>query len=223
MSSSSDTRPRARVLRGTRTHAAALYLETDLGPASAAIGGFDLAQVETALADGYRDGYEAGVAAGTASAHAEVTAAAGVRHAVLAGAVDRAVAALAAATAELDARAALALTGLEDDLAGAAVALAEAVVGREVACSPAAGRDALARALALATPGVAAVARLHPDDAELVGDLASVDPGRAVTVVADPAVERGGCLVEAGDCRVDAQLGPALARARAALLGEVPT
>jgi flagellar assembly protein FliH len=221
MSSLTDARPRARVLRGTGTYQAAPALQTDLGAASAAVGGFDPKQVEDALRAGYREGYEAGRAAGTESARAEEQAAAATRRRAQRAELDRALAALAAAAAELDARAALDLDELAGTIAGAAVDLAEAILGREVACSPTAGRDALARALDLTPPGVAAVARLHPDDAAAVGDPASIDPGRPVTVVADPAVERGGCLVEAGDCRVDAQLGPALARARAALLGEV--
>ena len=45
-------------------------------------------------------------------------------------------------------------------------------------------------------------------------------PGKAlvvdanVKVVSDPSVEIGGCVVDAGPCRIDAQVGPALRRAR---------
>ena len=41
-----------------------------------------------------------------------------------------------------------------------------------------------------------------------------------MTVIADPAVEPGGCILEVGDSRIDAQLGSALDRVRAALLGD---
>jgi flagellar assembly protein FliH len=40
-----------------------------------------------------------------------------------------------------------------------------------------------------------------------------------LTVIPDPAVEAGGCILEVGDSRIDAQLGSALDRVRAALLG----
>src|SRR5437773_1636371 len=95
-----------------------------------------------------------------------------------------------------------------------AVDLAAAVVGRELQLSASPGSDALARALALVPAGCAAVARLHPDDVASVGDLSG-----AVTVIADPAVEPGGCILEVGDSRIDAQLGSALDRVRAALMG----
>jgi flagellar biosynthesis/type III secretory pathway protein FliH len=36
--------------------------------------------------------------------------------------------------------------------------------------------------------------------------------------VADPTIEPGGCILESGSTRVDAQLGPALRRAKQALL-----
>jgi flagellar assembly protein FliH len=153
---------------------------------------------------GYQAGYEEGLAAGRAAAAAEGRAAA-LR-------LEQATAAVSAAAAALARRQALELAGLEDAIAAAAFELAAAVVGRELALSVSPGADALARALALAPSGVTAVARLHPDDAALVSAPDSV------RVLPDPAVEPGGCVLEAGDCRIDAQLGPALARARAALL-----
>jgi len=42
-------------------------------------------------------------------------------------------------------------------------------------------------------------------------------PEASVHVIADPSVEAGGCVVEAGPCRIDAQIGPAIERARALL------
>jgi flagellar assembly protein FliH len=155
-------------------------------------------------AAGYQAGYEEGLATGRAAAAAEARAAA--------ARLERAVSAVSAAAAELARRQALALAALEDTIAAAAFELAAAVVGREVALAANPGVDAVARALALAPSGVAAVARLHPEDA------ACVTAPESVRVLADPAVEPGGCVIEVGDCRIDAQLGPALARARAALL-----
>jgi flagellar biosynthesis/type III secretory pathway protein FliH len=39
-----------------------------------------------------------------------------------------------------------------------------------------------------------------------------------ITIVPDPGIEPGGCILEAGSARVDAQLGTALGRAKRALL-----
>ena len=63
--------------------------------------------------------------------------------------------------------------------------------------------------------GASTIARLNPADAALIN---KAPPG--VTIVADPAVESGGCILEVGDSRIDAQLGPALDRVRSALLGD---
>jgi flagellar assembly protein FliH len=100
-----------------------------------------------------------------------------------------------------------------------AVDLAAAIVGRELEVSASPGADALARAMALVPAGSAAVARLHPSDVAVLGDGPYGDAAGKLTVIADPAVEEGGCVLEVGDCRIDAQLGPALDRVRAALLG----
>ncbi len=165
------------------------------------------------------EGYAAGFAHGHAEGYEEGLALAAAEAAEGRRRLDRAWSALAVAARGLEQRTALELSGLSQELAETAIALAEAVVGREVACAQSPGADALARALALAPSGVAVVARLHPGDAAVVGEGHPKVPA-GVTVIADPSVEPGGCLLDAGDCRIDAQLGPALARARAALLGE---
>jgi flagellar assembly protein FliH len=80
-------------------------------------------------------------------------------------------------------------------------------------------RHALARALALAPDGADLRVRVHPDlDLSTLG-LDSLLPATAgsVSVVADASVEETGCIVEAGACRIDAQVGPALERVRAVL------
>jgi flagellar assembly protein FliH len=164
-------------------------------------------QVQQGYDDGYQAGMVAGLAAGRAAAAAEV-----------AGAMARAEAlcrSLTEAADELRGRQALELIGLEDSLARAAFDLATAIVGRELQLSSSPGADALARALALVPAGCIATARLHPDDVDSLGAVS-----HPVTVIADPAVEAGGCILEVGDSRIDAQLGSALDRVRSALLGE---
>lgn len=160
---------------------------------------------ERAWQTGYTDGYAAGQAEAARQAEFEKRLLAESR-----AGVDALLVSLRAAVDDLRCRDALVLDGAATDLALAALALAEAVIGRE----PMTGADALVRALALVPPSSSPVARLHPDD------LAGFDVPDGVVVVADPSVERGGCLVDVEDTTIDAQLGPALDRARAVLLGD---
>jgi flagellar assembly protein FliH len=171
-------------------------------------------------AAGHAAGYEAGHAAGRAAGHAEgVRAGTTEAREATAATVERAVAALGAAVDDLARRDAVALTDIEGQVVDLALELAAAVLQREVAASDDPGRDALARALALAPDRGPVLARLHPDDLAALGDDAvEVEaPGRDVRLVADPAVDPGGCRLEVGPCRVDATITAALARAREVL------
>jgi flagellar assembly protein FliH len=212
-SSSATKAPRARVLRGLVAPPVALSAIEEF-PAGLAVGGHDAAEAAGYDA-GYQAGYQEGLQAGRVAAAAEARSAA-VR-------LEQTVAALSTAAAGLTQRQALELAGLEDTIAAVAVDLAAAVIGRELQVAASPGADALARAMALVPAGSPVVARLHPADAELV--LSSSASGEevvppAVTIVPDPRVEPGGCLLDVGDAQIDAQLGSALDRARAALLGE---
>jgi|SRR5581483_3283686 len=205
MSSSSS---RVRVLRGHSVRTGVSPLDVEIAAPSAPV---DPAAARAEEQRGYDDGFRAGMAEGLAAGRA---AAAHETAAVLAR-LEMLGRGLAEAAEELRRRQGLELAGLEDTLARTAFDLAAAVVGRELALSAAPGADALARALALVPAGCVAVARLHPDDVAALGEVSG-----AVTVIADPAIEPGGCILEVGDSRIDAQLGPALDRVRAALLGE---
>jgi flagellar assembly protein FliH len=189
---------------------------------------------------GYDDGYRAGMAEGLAAGRAAMAA----ESVAVTARLEALASALGDAGDDLRRRQALELTDLEDTLARTAVDLASAIIGRELQISASPGADALARALALVPAGSMAVARLHPADAAV---LAEAEAGAAtgavagsgagaggylvargsgtpasVTIIADPAVEPGGCILEVGESRIDAQLGPALDRVRAALLGDRP-
>lgn len=157
-------------------------------------------------------GRDAGYAAGVAEGRAEVEA---ERAALLLArvAAEQLVVALGAAVEEARRQRAVAFDGVATQLSEAVLELASAVIGREVVT----GAEALARALALAPPRATSTARLHPDD------LAGIDiaPGSGITLEADPTVERGGCILDLPDATIDAQLGAALERARAALLDDV--
>jgi flagellar assembly protein FliH len=108
---------------------------------------------------------------------------------------------------------------LESAVPRFAFQLLEALIGRESELAVEPGREAVARALALDESTLPVVARLSPDDAETIGDLADRFAARPVTVVADPTVEPGGAVVEIGSTTIDTQLSRALGRVRAVIVG----
>jgi flagellar assembly protein FliH len=94
--------------------------------------------------------------------------------------------------------------------------LAEAFLQRELTIGQPV-LDAVTRALGLVPDGEDLIVRLHPGDAIDPAELAALAPDVSMRIVPDPKVEPGGCVVVAGPCRVDAQIGAALARARQVL------
>ena len=218
--SSEATITRTRVLRGAAAAAiVSTPLTADLGllrPAprggAATAEALDAAHreaKEAAARVGYEDGFAAGVTAGTEQGAA--------RAAELETALLSALGSLESAAAGLSQRQAATIMDVERQVATLAVEIAAAVIGRELATVDSGGVDAIARALRLAPERADAVARLHPEDAAVVGVLPVAAGDRGVTVVADPSVERGGCLLDVGPCRIDAQISSALDRVREVL------
>ena len=150
--------------------------------------------------EGYADGYQQGIAA--AEGHANL----------LGQLVQR----LAAAADELSAREATARADIEDQVVATALQIAEVLIGHELAQPDGRGRDAIARALALAPERGHVTARLHPADIAVI-DPAAMLVGRTIDIVSDPTLAPGDCIVDVGACRVDARIGPALERAREVL------
>lgn len=218
---STDTAvPRTRVLRGAAAAAIrGVAMGADLSLLRPLTGGV-LASAEQAEEAaravrheasrvGYEDGYAAGLAAAADAARAAEAAA--IQR------VDTAVATLAAAAAELTARQTIVVADVEQRVAEVATQIAAAILQRELAACDSPVLDAVTRALRLAPPRVDAVARLHPEDAAAVAALATVAHDRDVTVIPDASVERGGCVLDVGPCRIDAQITPALERVREVL------
>ncbi|PZA19042.1 FliH/SctL family protein, partial [Modestobacter versicolor] len=128
-----------------------------------------------------------------------------------------ATAAMGAAVERLDATAAPVVDEMRDSILDSLLVLVGDLLGRELAMAASPGLDALQRALTLCPGDVPVVVRLHPDDLAEVPAEALAQLPASVTVVGDDAVERAGALAEAGNQRVDAQLGAALERVRAVL------
>jgi len=234
MSSSSD----ARVLRGaaaTAVRPARMDAELTASPfavddaVDARLVDPHLEQVVAGLAaraaaQARREGHAQGLREGRAAAAAEAAeraaqdarrreaeqAARDAEHA-------RAVALLLAAAEELRAHEAVAVAEVEDAVVDLALHVARAVLDHELTASTDPGREAVARALALAPDGGHVVLRLHPDDAACLRGLDDLAGGRVLVVSADSSVERGGCVAETAGRRIDAQLGTALARVQEVL------
>lgn len=94
-----------------------------------------------------------------------------------------------------------------------ALGFAEAVVGHAISI-PETVIERVKDVLALAPPRGPATIRLSPHDAATI-DEAAISQDRTIVVRADPNVERGSCVVEVGDCTIDAQISTALQRLRA--------
>lgn len=134
---------------------------------------------------GYREGHEAGYRDGLEQARAE------------AQKLGHMVEALEHAFEQLDAQ-------ITEELMGLALAIARKMVGDTLATQPQAIADTVRRALQ-ELPQRSAIIRLHPDDAaqvrELLGDSLAHGAHR---MIEDDTLTSGGCVLEAGDTRVDA-------------------
>lgn len=169
--------------------------------------------VEEAVEEGYRMGYDAGLQAGLADSSTTVAA----RERARDEQVRAAVATLTSAAEDLWRREATARAQIEDQVVAAAFAIAEAIVGHELRHAEQRGRNALARALALAPEHGLVTARLHPEDLPTAGEGGALSPRRPVELVGDPTLAPGDCVVEVGACRIDARIGAALDRVREVL------
>lgn len=180
-------------------------------PAAQAAGA--LATHEQARAAGFAAGFAAGSREAAKVAAAETEAAFQRAEAAEAARADEhaeAMATLAAAVRAVCSAQVPVLDAAQDRLHAAALELATAVLGVELSDAPTAARAVLARA---ATAGVASevVVRMNPRDADVV-----VAP-KGMRVVADPTLAFGDAVVEHGEGELDARIGSALDRARAAL------
>jgi len=208
MNWSSEPMLRGRVLRDATVSAVA----ADLGTVSArSARGIVVSTelVESARREGYQagfdEGYPAGYTHGIEDAH---------RHIELLG---RLVQRLGDEADRLAARETTVRTDIEDEIVATAMRIAEVIIGRRLEQPDERGRDAIARALALAPEQGDIVARLHPADIAVLGEAAELAPGRVLTIVPDATLSPGDCVVDVASCRVDARLQPALERAREVL------
>jgi flagellar assembly protein FliH len=184
-------------------------------------------------ARGHAAGYTEGLRAAAVAAAERAVAQAAEHEALLRTAraeLEQSLLVLQNAARALDERTVPVLRDSEDTLLGAAIDLAEAIVGHAVADEAAAVRFALGRTRDGAMAGGSAAqphtVRLHPHDLALLQAAPTDRPAgglpTGVTLVADAGLARGDAVSEFPDGYLDARIGSALDRARAAL-GPVPS
>lgn len=235
---SSSSPVRTAVLRGGAPNSRPARMNADLATSPFASGLFaDARLVDPALervvadaaeragAEARETGFAAGYAEGQARAQAELAMDAAAQRQELdrqlehqSREVARAVAALSAAATALEQRLAPAAQEIERLSLQAAVEIAASILGRELTLTETPALDAVRRALTLVPADGELIVHLHPADAGTTADgVRAAALGRSVQIVEDASVEPGGCVVDSGACHVDAQIGPALDRIRAAL------
>ena len=183
------------------------------------------ARQDQADADNRSAGHAAGYAAGLRAAGAELAgqkAALDAEHraALLhdAARMDRTIAVLTAAAAALDSLLLPVVTDAQDAIAASALELAETIIGEALADGQRSAKAALTRALAAVDPATITTIRLNPLDLGVLDE--SVRAAAGVSFSADASIARGDAIAMLPFGYLDARIAPAVARARAAILGD---
>lgn len=210
-SSPSPTRGANRVLSAEdgRSLPLASLISPQLPPSLAAI--FAEPIDEAALEAARKSGFEAGYEEGLATAHDREAEA---RRALL----ERSAASLLQAAQAIGAMRKAILDEVLSDCVELVMGVLAEMLGQELALAESPARDAILRALELAPPDEELVVRVHPDNEFLSSEFQELlGEGRQLTFRSDPSIEATGAVVDVGACHIDAQIGPALERVRAAL------
>lgn len=215
MSSSADHRSGHRVLRAA--HSAELAVARVVAPRGTVVAVarhpdalLTAPTLEERLATERRIGYEEGFAAGEADAAAAAERERAESLLEMRASVERACERVAEARRSIVAE-------VVDEAVDLAFELVSALLEHELSLRESPERDAVRRALALAPAGEDVRIRLHPGSPVTADELRTLVSASSVSVVSDPSIEVTGCVVEVGACRIDAQIGAALERVRAAL------
>ena len=183
------------------------------------------AKQDQADADNRSAGHAAGYAAGLRAAGAELAgqkAALDAEHraALLhdAARMDRTIAVLTAAAAALDSLLLPVVADAQDAIATSALELAETIIGQALADGERSAKAALTRALAAVDPATITTIRLNPLDLGVFDETVRAAAG--VSFSADASIARGDAIAVLPLGYLDARIGTAVARARAAILGD---
>lgn len=164
------------------------------------------ADVDRVLAEARRQGFAQGQAEGFAAGQAAANAELDRRRTRLAQATDGALDSLRLREEEVESR-------LLIEVAELALDVAAAILDREVATAVDPGAEAIARCLSLVPESGELVARLHPADADTLGEVVGL-LHRELRVVADPSIQQGDAIVTVDASTIDARRASALERVR---------
>lgn len=106
----------------------------------------------------------------------------------------------------------------QESLAAAAIDLAEAVLGAELRDDESSARSVVARVTSSVDAMATTSVRVNPGELPLLAELLGADS--SIALVGDPSLARGDAIAELPNGFLDARIGSALGRARAALLEE---
>jgi flagellar assembly protein FliH len=164
-------------------------------------------QLEELQRQAYDEGHAAGYADGLAAGEAEI----GRRLERL----DQLLGALAQPFESLD-------DEVEKNIVDLAIVIARQLFRREIKVDPSHIVGVVREALELLPAGRRSViVHLHPEDAELVGELlAPADGERAWSITEDPLINRGGCKVTSESSQIDAQTEHRFQAVVRAIVGE---
>lgn len=111
----------------------------------------------------------------------------------------------------------------ERDMVRLAIAIGARLARREIQADPVHLLGIVRSAVARLGNGVAAAVHLHPSEHALVAAALDAAGGdRAITLVADPTVQPGGCLVESAVGRIEASIDAQVQEIVAALFDDEP-
>jgi flagellar assembly protein FliH len=164
-------------------------------------------------ADGHAEGFRA-AAAEVAEAQRVAEEERLVREAASARALDAAVAALHAASRSLSAREHELTAAGEAKILGYAIELAELIVAGELTEVGTSAAVALRRALTAADITEIRALRVHPDDLAILERSADLP---SFSLIPDETLDRGDAVAVLAPGHIDARIGTALERARAAV------
>ena len=168
--------------------------------------------VQSATDDGYRIGYQAGFDAALQDAAEAIDSRERQRSQSLVAVLDE----LGSVAMSIEQSHGHIIEEIQRQTIALAVDIAETLVGHEIAAAANPGLDALTRALQLAPTAKVLSAQLHPDDfatLSLSPDWERFDL-QGLSIIENPSLQRGDCIVDADATRIDARIAPALQRVR---------
>lgn len=112
---------------------------------------------------------------------------------------------------------------VKDELVMLAMVIAKEVIQRELTVQPADVHTLVTKAIQALSVGTRHIRiHLHPEDAHLLSAQLEEKEGLSWKIIEDPAISRGGCMVDSGASHVDLRLETRLAELLSRLQTHIP-